>query len=390
MSGDEQVGSEAGETAPRAAGTAAGERLVAAVEDILGSTMGTVLLARRSAAGPLRRDISGWLAGYAIVWLVLAQLGPRDPRLVGLLVWGALYFAGALYFSRRSVGEVYATIREDILPFVSPDYAEAVADDLRRHYPPLFRFGVPLLIAAVSLAAAAWALASDLRPDSGGLVAETGSRDPALPHLRAALGGEMLFWAGTYFVYFLTAAQAVIAARFYLAFARNLEIESANLHLLGAADSPAVRGLSRLGTQVLIFWVMIFLSILAVMLVAVLPPAPYRLPPDSKLLFTMVPVAGFFSLGFGTLVYLAAEAKIRATLQRFASRGIDAIQQRANALMRDGAGPAEQCGEAARLADLQQRIVAGARYGSRVGVSVSVALPLIMPVVSILVNLLTE
>lgn len=376
------MNSEAGETAPSAAGTESGERLIAAVEGILGSTMGTMVLPG-VAERPLRHAVALWFAIYPVLCLGSAYVGPRDPQLVGLLVWGGLYFAAGIYFCRRTASEVHATIREDIVPFVSPAYADAVAQDLRRHYPPAFRWRLPLLIAAVSLAAAGWALASDLW--SCPIAAKCGGL--TLLQLRRPVGGQHLVWAVSFFVYFLTAAQSVIATRFYLAFARKLEIESPRLHLLGAADSPAVRGLSRLATQVLVFWVMIFLSILAVMLVAVLPH-PYGLPPDSRLLFTMVPIAGFFSLGFGTLVYLAAEARIRATLQRFASRGIDAIQQRANALMRGGSAPAEQLAEAARLADVQQRIVTGARYGSRVGVSVSVALPLIMPVVSILVNLL--
>ena len=58
--------------------------------------------------------------------------------------------------------------------------------------------------------------------------------------------------------------------------------------------------------------------------------------------------------------------------------------------MRDRTPASEQFEEARRLADVQERIVAGARYGSRVGVGVSVALPLIMPIVSVVVNLLTR
>ncbi|HEX8216586.1 MAG TPA: hypothetical protein VF577_03885 [Allosphingosinicella sp.] len=376
--------------APRAAGTPAGDRLEKAVDRILGRTMGTMVLGPRGPARPMKFYLFAWFLLYAPLWLLAAQVGERDPRLTGLLAWGFLYFAAALVFSRRTSDEIRRTIQADILPYVSPAYADAVAEDLQRRYPASVRFGLPVLIAALSLAAAIWALAHDLLlPGPSHLVGAAGAPPAALEHQLRRVGGEHLLWAATHFLYFLTAAQSVIAARFYLAFARNLERESEDFSLVGAADSPVVRGLSRLATQVLVFWAMIFLSILAVMLVAALPEA-YRLPPNSKLLFTMVPIAGFFSLGFGTLVYLAGEARIRTTLQRFASRRVAPLQQRTNALMRADAPAAEQLEEVQLLSALQDRIVAGARYGSRVGVSVSVALPLIMPVVSIAVSLLTK
>lgn len=361
---------------PGAKGTPEGRELNSEVQRILGPWMGVWLIPRH-----WHPRLADWqwvalvLAVPALAWVALdrAGAGPSEPKLVTMIAWGTFYFGCASYLAQQTTRQIYATISEDILPFASPAYARAVAGDLREHYPDRIRIWLPLLIGGGAIAAAWWVLDLDL--------AEARSR------AAGRLTGERMLWGFCYFVAFLTAAMAVVAARFYLSFARKLELESSSFHVAGAADTPLVRGLSRLATQVLIFWSLIFIAILSSMLLAVLPPDPYRLSADSKLLFTMVPIAGFFSLGFGTFIYLAAEAKVRATLHRFASREAAPLQRLCSAALHPPAGAPPDVDEAKRLADLQDRIVAGARYGSRVGVSISVALPLIMPVVGIIVNL---
>lgn len=354
---------------------------MAVVERVLGGGMGARFPGRgRASYLPPAQTVALWFLAYALLWLAAAQFGDAEPRLTSLLAWGAGYFGCALYLARQTTDQLYRTIETHILPFASAAYLNAVEDDLRRRYPLWLSLGLPLLAAAASLVAAGWALALDL-----GL--------PPAAFL-AAWSGERLLWAVSYFFYFFTAALAVVAARFYLAFARALDLEMDAFYVLGAADTPLIRGLSRLATQVLIFWTMIFLSIVTIMLLVVLPPEGYEFPLGSRLLFTIVPIAGFFSLGFGTLIYLASEAKIRATLQRFASREVHGLQLAGNRLLRAGIDcfpfPAPDGEEVDRIAKWQDRVIAGTRYGNRVAVSVSVALPLVMPIVSVIVNVLTR
>lgn len=365
-----------------ASGTPEGKALVEAVEHILGASMGVRLLGRTRHGAAAWKNITAWLVIFVLFWLTIAALfqlaagdaGPSNPKLVGLLGWGAFYFCWAIYFSRQTTDQLYITVESHILPFASTEFAAAVALDLRNRYPPLLRDGLPVLVGLVSVIAAGWALAFDLDPD--------------VPPHRQALTAERLLWAISYFVYFWTAGMGVISARFYLAFANNLAVDRDRLYVLGAADTPLVRGLSRLGTQVLLFWVLIFLAIISWMVLAVLPFDDYRLT-QSWLLFVLVPTAGFFSLGFGTLIYLASEAKIRAVLHAFASEAAGRFQRCAATALQPARDSAPDLAAADRLAQLSDRVIAGARYGSRVGVTVSVALPLLMPIVSLVVNRIT-
>ncbi|HEX8654830.1 MAG TPA: hypothetical protein VF693_06380 [Allosphingosinicella sp.] len=327
---------------------------------------------------PSRPSVSAviWLCSYSILWALICWIDPAEgntPAPVrSLIAWGALYFAGAIYFAQSTTEDLVAVIKEHVVPNADRLYRLQTAARLRRDYPFWLLFGVPFIIAALAVPVAWWALATDLAADEQSL----------------RFNWEVGLWCVSYFLYFWCAAVAVIAARFYWTLASNLHLERARFYVLGAADTPLVKGLSRLGSRVLVFWVLIFLSILSSMSLALLPE-PWALPQSSYLLFLMVPICGFFSLGFGTMVYLQTEGAIRSTLQAFTNSAAGALQKMCNAILDPGEGRIPRDTERLDLlTSWHDRIVAGGRYGSRLGTSVSISLPLLLPVVSLLVQII--
>jgi hypothetical protein len=322
-----------------------------------------------------------WLVAYGAVLAAVLSLAPHPPnghgQIVSLLVWFGLYFAVATYVCISTTPKIFDTVEKHIIPHATDEYLDAVAADLNRYFTIWHRIGIPLLAATVSAVAAIWMLGWDI---------EAGFRVTGRLY-----SWEMLLFGMSYFLCFYTASAGVVGGRFHLFFARNLDKASSRFFVLAAADTPIVRGLAKLGTQVLIYWVLIFLAIASSMLVAVIPSDEYRLPAASWLLSTMVPISLFFSLGVGTLVYLASEASIRSELQRFTARQTASLQSMINRLLFPASGtiPADTA-ELDRLVGWHERIVGGGRYGSRIGTAVSITLPLLMPVISLLVGLLTK
>ena len=117
-----------------------------------------------------------------------------------------------------------------------------------------------------------------------------------------------------------------------------------------------------------------------------MPWQDYALGLKSLLLVGMVP-ASCLLLGYGSMVYLKAEAEIRSVLRRFTTEQAGQLRE-SNALERLGGALSQaRAEEVERLTRLHDRILAGGRYGSRLGTGVSIALPLIVPVISLIFQL---
>ena len=358
------------------------KQLLAALDRVLGSAMGVRVpfIDRPGKWAPFTAALA-WLVFYAATWLTVDHFGgttPSQSRLVTLIAWGGCYFAGALYLARSATSRLIETVRRDILPHASPGYAKAVTRELNLRFGPLQQYILPLLAASAAMVATWWAIEHDLKQGTGALF----KGHP-----------EFILFSLSYFGYFLTAGIAVVAARFYSSFAGNLRRESPFFYVMGAADTPLVKGLAKLGAQVLAFWALIFLLILSSMLLAFAPPDQFELTRNSRFLFLLVPVAGFFSLGFGSMIYLRTENRIRVTLQRFAYRQAGEMRERSNAIIDSEAGRCPDRDEEAakaleRLTQWHDRILAGGRYGSRAGATISIALPLILPLLTLLIKLI--
>lgn len=352
---------------------AAKPKLVATLEAQLGSAMGLRLPPVERALG--RRDA----ASLALAWLALTGAatllaawwssagGPPEgghARLLSLNLWNCLHFAGLIAVGRLATGQVIDIVRRDILPFASDDFAAAVDEALTRRFTFLHFHALPYLSVPISLAAGTWAIWDDIHPTDW----------PAV-----SLTPDFLLWAAvSSFIYF-TCTRVLVTAAFPRTFSTALDGERQRLFVLGAAESPLVRGLERLNRAVLIFWAIVFLVLATVMLL-LLPDEPFRLSADSPYLFVLIPVVAFFAIGGGTLVYLESESAIRTVLRRETLERAEPIQRQIEALMR---GPAADGQETLARIDglrkLHDQILAGGRYGSRLGTFVSLALPFAMP-----------
>lgn len=322
-------------------------------------------------------------SGLAAALLPFESNGARsDPRFIGLVGWALVYFTAVLFFARLATLRVFDIVRRDILPYATPAYVAAVADDLERRDTVLMRWVVPLIVALLAGLASTVAQAYECPLIAGPHFGSAGSECPPIASARFA--PVRLLWTVIGLYLSFVAARGVLVGRFYEPFARRLDLAREKFYVLGAAETPLVRGVAGLGRQMLILWAMIFLAILSIMLLGADFVGEYRFQGRSPLLWFVVPTAGFASVGYGSLLYLRSEAAIRETLGRFAAAQVEALHRLANARLDPAAGRLpEDPGEAERLNAWHDRILAGARYGNRFGTVLSVTLPFAMPVLTL-------
>jgi hypothetical protein len=368
------------------AGTAPGgdeERLLAALERLHRRAMGIAMPAYgRARLSPLP-FASIWAGAYILVagallglesnavaaWLGLEPSDTRsDPRFVGLVAWGLVYSTAVMFFTRLATLRSFDIVRRDILPYATPAFVAAVADDLECRDTPLMRWVVPLIVAIVAALVSTAAQAYECPLIEG-----------------ARFGPVRLLWSvvGVYLSF--VAARGVLVGRFYEPFARRLDLAQEKFYVLGAAETPLVGGVAGLARQMLILWSMIFLAILSIMLLGAEFVGSYGFKGRSPLLWFVVPTAGFASVGYGSLLYLRSESAIRETLRRFAAAQAEGLQRLANIRLDPAAGRMpEDSDEAEQLSAWHDRIVAGARYGNRFASALSFTLPFVMPLLSLI------
>ncbi len=348
------------------------ERLLAALERLHRRAMGISMPAYgRARLSPLP-FASIWAGAYILVAAALLGLesdGARsDPRFVGLVGWGLVYSTAVMFFARLATLRSFDIVRRDILPFATPAYVAAVADDLERRDSALMRWVVPLLVAILAALASTMAAAYESPPIAG-------DRSGPVRHFWSFIGLYLSFMA----------ARGVLVGRFYEPFARRLDLARETFYVLGAAETPLVKGAGGLARQMVILWAMIFLAILSIMLLGAEFVRPYGFQGRSPFLWFVVPIAGFASVGYGSLLYLRSEAAIRETLGRFATAQAEALQRLANARLDPAAGRLpEDSDEAEQLSAWHDRILAGARYGNLLGTVLSYTLPFVMPLLGLI------
>jgi hypothetical protein len=365
------------------------QRLTDALERLLGRAMGIKVPAvgRFRSLAPLPFASIGFAAYALLAGLILALPDDKsDPRFVSLLAWGLVYYTAVLFLCRAATLRALDTVRRDILPYATPAFIAAVADDLELRHSGLARRIVPWIATLlVALVASSVALNCELAPNCKTLKFE----ELILP--KTERGPVRLLWSPIAFYLCFVAARGVLVGRFYESFALHLAKAQEKFYVLGAADTPLVKGVARLSQQMVGFWAMIFLAILSIMLLSLEPlrASGYGLQSSSPLLAFVVPTAGFASLGYGSLVYLRSESEIRRTLFRFATAQSEDLQRRCNARLDPLADrlPGEG-GDLERLSCWNDRILAGARYGNWLVTALSVALPLVMPLIGLVGTLL--
>src|SRR4051812_11312833 len=187
------------------------ERLLAALDRLLRRGMGISMPAFGSAnLSPLPFAAIGFgayaLAASAVLGLS-EYLGTRsDPRFVGLIIWGLVYFTAVLFLTRLATLRALDTVRCDILPYATPAFTAAVAADLEHRDSALMRWTVPLAAALVAMVASGVALTHE---------------DPVIQDVYR-YAPERVFWSVIAFYLCFAAARGVLVGRFYEPFARRL------------------------------------------------------------------------------------------------------------------------------------------------------------------------
>jgi hypothetical protein len=353
------------------------ERLLAALDRLLRRAMGISMPAYGSARLSPLPFASIWFVAYVLVAAAMVGLSEysgthSDRRFIGLIIWGLVYFTAVLFLTRMATLHVLGTVRRDILPYATPAFIAAVADDLERRDSGLMRWLVPLIATVLAMAASTVALAYE---------------KPAIERFHHYTP-ERVFWSLVACYLCFAAARGVLVGRFYEPFARRLALAEDRFYVLAAAETPLVRAVASLGQQMVALWAMIFVAILSIMLLGANFLGPYGFRGESPFLWFVVPAAGFASLGYGSLVYLRSEAAIREALRRFAAAQAEALQRRCNAQLDPAADrlPGDP-GDVERISGWHDQILAGARYGNPLGTVLSFALPFVMPLLSLIRSL---
>jgi hypothetical protein len=256
---------------------------------------------------------------YATVFAGLPWLlRGSSEELFWLSIWGSGYFALAVTMARSTSAEVLQIIRSRVLPLLSPEAAAAIDDDLKDRFNSIriqiVSFGSAVVAALIS----AIAIRMDVFPRSS---------------IMSGASAQITYCCIGFFVLFLTAARTTDVARFYGTFAAHLHFDRERIYPLDPARSVLVTSVASLGRRILLFWFGIACSVVTLLVLFW-----WR---QHLFLFVLivVPIASFFSLVVGTIVFLGNEQKIRyvvngvaAATQRSLERDISALAKDRNEL----------------------------------------------------------
>jgi glucan phosphoethanolaminetransferase (alkaline phosphatase superfamily) len=178
-----------------------------------------------------------------------------------------------------------------------------------------------------------------------------------------------------FFILYVTAARTTYIARFYGTFAAQLKTNSDRIYTLDPAHSLQVAHVAWIGQRVLLFWFGI------VCLVATLVPLFQDLPHFVQF---VVPTASFFSVIFGTIVFLNSESDIRSAVKESAESTLQSTESEITDLFsRRGSLDDLDWKRLNALTALHDKLVATGSYRSALLSGLSLLVPLVAPVAAV-------
>jgi hypothetical protein len=329
------------------------------VKDLLRGTLGaSPFRPDQLQLGELGPYLSGLVSGLlyvAIFCIIPWLLFPQEQRLLALFAWGAFYYAFAVATAQLTSREVTSILEDGVIRQMPVQAAIRIERELARQFSER-----RILIVALCAATAAWALSFfainyDL---------------PTAPWYQVA------YWSIGYFWLFLTAARATDVARFYGAFARDLEKNSDwHLYYLDPAGTALISQISAIGQRILLFWIGIACAVATLVLI-------FR---DLKwFVLLVVPTASFFSFVFGSVVFLESEHHIRRVVRKATASTLAVIEEDLGRFFPRRARLSQA--EWARLEKYQalhETLSEGASYRSVSLSALSLLIPLAGPAVSL-------
>jgi hypothetical protein len=303
---------------------------------------------------------------YAIVfcglpWILFRDSGP----LFWLSVWASCYFAFAAAIARVTSSSILKVIENSILPDLSETDLAAVDEDLARRFDIRKVSIVAVVVALVATAVSAVVLHYDLMRHC--------------PAESSASFWQIAWLCCGYFLLYFTAARATYVARFYGTFANHLKIDSDRLYALDPAHSRQVVHIASVGQRILLFWFGIVCA------VATLYPLFYRCFP--WFVIFVVPVASFFSVGFGTIIFLKSEEDIRSVVKKVSRATLNALEKEIEELFSRRSTLDESQWERMRVSIASRdHLIATGSYRSAVFSWLNILGPLALPLIPPLIE----
>lgn len=293
---------------------------------------------------------------YAILFCGLPWIRYKDSGpLFWLSVWGSCYLAFAAAIAGSTSSSIFEAIENSILPELSERAVAAIDEDLARRFGTRRVSLVSLLAAIVAVALSALALYSDLKSD--------------------AKPWEIGWSLCGFFILYLTAARATYVARFYGTFAAHLKIDSDRVYALDPAHSAQIASIASVGQRILLFWLGIVCSV-----ATLYPLFVHRI---HWFVIIVVPLASFFSVGFGTVVFLNSEHAIRSVVREIATSTLLSTEREiADLLKRRSSLDELQWQRLQGLMSLHEKVVATGSYRSALVSGLSILVPLVVPVIT--------
>jgi hypothetical protein len=288
-------------------------------------------------------------------------------------LYGAIWAGWATVTTKIAARMLLVVIETDITPNLSDQTAQRIHQELKKSYTSRRFFIQSWMIGVACAAAAEYLIAQDL------------GRQP--------ISLELLIWAAGWSLLFATSAGVVYVGRFYAVFAKHIDQDAERCFALDASHSSLVLSVASLGRIMLTFWIGIAISISLVFPFSLwaLSAGPGGLDWTDNLfaLFDMA-VAGFFSIGVGTIVLLQSEASIRRVVASSAVVFIRNIEDLlASLISRLSTLNADEWERVKKLEELREKAVAGSSYQTVLTSSLSIFMPFItvaQPIIAFLVK----
>jgi hypothetical protein len=286
-----------------------------------------------------------------------------EHGLYALQVYGALWAGCAAVSTNIVAGSLCRTIRTEIAPRLQDKTNLAIARWIRANF------------VRRAVLRRSWSTGLLFSIIAGILI----HRD--LPE--STMVGEVIFWSLGWWLLFATSTGVVIVGRFYSAFAAHLDQEVASLYVIDPARSSLLRSVDSLGQRMLLFW---FLIAVSIAMIEVPKTWPVLGLSGSRFVIVEVALAGFFSIGVGTWVFLGSQVAIRRAAWSGTNPVLRAIEAKTVAKLADHSALPDEEGwkELARLDDWHAKIASTLSVRSRVLSVLSLVPPFIAVVSAIL------
>jgi hypothetical protein len=352
------------------------EKLADVVRSTVGSFLGTGFTSHVSPSKAELHPIAARIlaAGlFALIPILQLLCTPSSHVLILLSSWGVIYFGLVVALTRSTSIAIIEIVNVLLLPNVSEEFAGSARKNIEKNFAKkqIFRksvcaSSVAMLISCVLLRQFHWF--------------------------------PLSIWGVGFFILYFTASQATLTAPFYTCFSYSLKQHSDVLFPVDPAASPAVSACTALAKRLFSYWFAVFMlvmSLTGVLYIMAYPLASKFVGTSSagvaRFISIVVFVAGFFSFGLGSLVYLRFESDLRIAVERVRLATLSRVQARYRDLLfsNQGALSAEECSQLGHLKGTSDSLSRPGYLRSSLQSIAVVVVAILPPLVSIVVAVLT-